>query len=54
MAVGPYSQDALTRIYNVHWDEPGLAVEFGDKADGPPGPAPVPASARRPQLKKPG
>lgn len=35
---GPYSQDVLTRIYNVHWDEEGLAVEFGDKDQDPPEP----------------
>jgi hypothetical protein len=54
MPVGAYSQDLLTRIYNVHWDEVGggLAVEFGDKAGAPPGPPPEPPSARRPQLKK--
>jgi len=47
--VGPYSQDVLTRIYNVQW-EGGLAVEFGDK-DGPPMPPdPLPTS---PLLKKP-
>jgi len=34
---GAWSQDILTRIYNVEWG--GLAVEFGDKdkdADAPP------------------
>jgi hypothetical protein len=52
MLIGPYSQDLLTRIYNVSWGElGGLAVEFGDKAEGPP---PAPAPARRPQIKKPG
>jgi hypothetical protein len=28
MPVGPYSQDALKRTFNVQWDEEGLAVEF--------------------------
>jgi hypothetical protein len=33
---GPYSQDILTRIYNVQWAG-GLAVEFGDNdKDAPP------------------
>lgn len=35
MPVGPYSQDALTRIYNVHW---GLAAQQGLLAEYPPGP----------------
>jgi hypothetical protein len=33
--IGPYSQDVLTSIYNVHWAG-GLAVEFGDKDQDPP------------------
>jgi hypothetical protein len=35
---GPYSQDILTLIYNVQWG--GLAVEFGDKDQPPPGEKP--------------
>jgi hypothetical protein len=46
---GPYSQDVLTRIFNVHWAA-GLAVEFGDKAKDAPGMEPP--SARLIQIKK--
>lgn len=37
MPVGPYSQDVLTRIYNVQW-KGGLAVDFGDKDKDAPEP----------------
>jgi hypothetical protein len=49
--IGPYSQDLLTRIYNVQWGS-GLAVEFGNKAEDAPEPPPVPLPASV-QIKKP-
>lgn len=43
--IEPFKEDFFERIVNVHW-QTGLAVEFGDKAGGPPGSsdeaAPVP------------
>jgi hypothetical protein len=45
-----YSQDVLTRIYNVHWAG-GLAVEFGDKAEGPLKPDPAALLSSSHQIK---
>jgi hypothetical protein len=45
--IAAWAQDMLTRVYKVHWEESGLAVEFGDKALDPPGHTDEPSPSLR-------